>query len=79
MRQRRGNGVHTVPRRNGSGWVNSVGGEVVSRHLWQRTAVVRGRRIAMQLGTEHLIHGVDGRIRGKNSYGNDPCPPRDRK
>jgi hypothetical protein len=25
---------------------------------------------------EHLIHGTDGQIRERNSYGNDPNPPK---
>ena len=28
---------------------------------------------------EVVIHGRDGKIRDKDSYGNDPIPPRDRK
>ena len=26
---------------------------------------------------EHTIHGKDGKISAKNSYGSDPCPPKD--
>lgn len=29
--------------------------------------------------TEHVIHNSNGRISEKNSYGNDPCPPKDKK
>ncbi len=28
---------------------------------------------------EEVIHGRDGKIQNKNSFGNDPCPPKDRK
>lgn len=28
---------------------------------------------------EVVIHSRDGKIRDKDSYGNDPIPPRDRK
>jgi hypothetical protein len=28
---------------------------------------------------EHTIHGKNGRISAKNSYGNDPFPPKDGK
>lgn len=74
---RRGN-VHTVPNPNGAGWVNKVDGEAVSRHQRKDTAVERGREIARENHSEHSIHRLDGTIGEKNSYGNDPMPPRDR-
>lgn len=32
--------------------------------------------IAKNQGLEMIVHGVDGKIREANSYGNDPFPPR---
>jgi hypothetical protein len=29
--------------------------------------------------TELFIHRENGMIRERNSYGNDPCPPRDKR
>ncbi|MBO7345732.1 MAG: DUF2188 domain-containing protein, partial [Clostridia bacterium] len=29
--------------------------------------------------SEMVIHGKDGKIQYSNSYGNDPCPPKDKK
>jgi uncharacterized protein DUF2188 len=72
-------GVHTTPKPGGSGWVNQVGGEVVSEHRKKETAVDRGREIAKDKATEHTIHKKDGTIGEKNSYGNDPNPPKDKK
>ena len=69
--------VHTVPDRDGEGWANEVSGVLVSRHRTREHAVRRGRAIARRAHTEHVIHTRDGRIAEKNSYGNDPCPPRD--
>ncbi len=69
--------VHTVPNPDGDGWVNEVLGAVVSRHRTKEDAVERGRELARRDRTEHVIHTMDGRIAEKNSYGNDPCPPRD--
>ncbi len=40
----------------------------------QREAFERAREIAINNGQEVAIHGVNGRIRAKHSYGNDPCP-----
>ena len=41
-------------------------------------ALDRGREIAKNNGVELVIHGKNGRIQDKDSYGNDPCPPKDR-
>lgn len=70
--------VHTVPNPGGKGWVNKVGGDVASRHRTKDNAVERGREIARDNRGEHAIHNKDGQISQKNSYGNDPNPPRDK-
>lgn len=41
----------------------------------QKEAIERAREIAINNGQEVAIHGLDGRIREKHSYGNDPFPP----
>ena len=69
--------VHTVPNPDGAGWVNEVGGRPVSNHRRKDTAVERGREIAKERQTEHVIHNTDGKIARKNSYGGDPHPPED--
>lgn len=68
--------VHTVPNPDGKGWVNEVGGKTASHHRKQSNAIDKGREIAIDLETEHVIHNRQGQIRDKNSYGNDPFPPR---
>lgn len=50
-----------------------------SRHETQAKAIERAREIAQNQQSEVVIHRPDGRIRDKDSYGNDPCPPKDRK
>ncbi len=45
----------------------------------QKEAISYGREVAKQKKTELVIHGRDGKIRDKDSYGNDPFPPRDKK
>ena len=42
----------------------------------QQAAINRAREIAINQKTELLIHGRDGQIRDKHSYGNDPYPPK---
>jgi hypothetical protein len=57
----------------GDTWVNKVGGmQVGSAFRTQGEAVQAGRQLAMQNRSEHTIHGQDGKIREKTSYGNDP-------
>ncbi|PIP89012.1 MAG: hypothetical protein COW01_15605 [Bdellovibrionales bacterium CG12_big_fil_rev_8_21_14_0_65_38_15] len=58
--------VHTVP--NSNSWVNKQGGVTISTH----------RTKAKRFETEHVIHKSNGQISEKNSYGNDPCPPKDK-
>lgn len=69
--------VHTVP--NNKNWQNKVDGVVVSNHKTKANAEKAGRLKAKQLETEHVVHNRDGRIGEKNSYGNDPNPPKDKK
>jgi hypothetical protein len=39
-------------------------------------AQAAGRAAAKKDGVEHLIHKKDGTIGDRNSYGNDPHPPK---
>ena len=45
----------------------------------QKEAIEYGRKIAINQQAELVIHGVNGKIRDKDTYGNDPMPPRDTK
>lgn len=60
------------------GWaVRGEGNEkVTSVHPTQRDAIEVAREIARNQQSELLIHGENGQIRERNSYGNDPFPPR---
>ena len=42
----------------------------------QQEAIERGKSIAKNNQSELIIHGRDGKIREKNSYGNDQYPPK---
>lgn len=65
-------GQHVVP--NGGKWsVRKAGSErATSVHATQGEAIREARKIAKNQGTELYIHGRDGRIRERDSYGNDP-------
>lgn len=42
----------------------------------QGEAIEAARRMARREHVELVIHGRDGRIRARDSYGHDPYPPR---
>jgi hypothetical protein len=70
--------VH-VSRHGDSSWKVTQAGERISTHRTQANASERGRAEARRDGVDLVVHGRDGRIRSKDSYGNDPNPPRDRE
>lgn len=67
---------HVVP--HASGWaVRGAGNErATSVHGTQREAISVARETAISQGSEMLIHGENGRIRERNTYGKDPYPPK---
>ena len=67
--------VHTVPSHAGTGWVNEQGGEVISRHRTKDRAIEKARSVALKGGTVHTIHGRDGSIVEKRSYGSTAPEP----
>lgn len=71
-----GKNQHVVPTDDGWG-VRGEGNErLTSRHETQQEAIDAAREIAINQQSELFIHGRDGKIREKNSYGNDPFPPK---
>jgi hypothetical protein len=66
---------HVVPR--GSSWAvhGSGNSRDTSLHGKQSLAISAARDIAKNQQSEVVVHGRDGRIREKNSYGNDSFPP----
>lgn len=72
--------VHVVQHPDG-GWATRRSGNsrVSDRHPTQQAAIDTGRGRARRDQVELVIHDRQGRIRDKDSYGNDPCPPRDKK
>jgi hypothetical protein len=70
--------VHVVPQ--GDKWaVKREGNQrATSLHDTQREAEQAGRPAARQGETEFFLHGRNGQIRQRDSYGNDPNPPKDK-
>ncbi len=73
---KRSKSQHVVPR-DGQWAVRGEGNERdTKRFRTQKDAVDAATRIAKNKHAEVLIHGRDGRIRERNSYGKDPFPPK---
>ena len=71
---------HIVKNPKG-GWAVKKGGSTRATKVFdtQQAAIGYGREIARNQKAEFYVHGKDGRIRNKDSYGNDPHPPKDKK
>lgn len=71
-----GQGQHVVP--NGGKWsVRRAGAARASHTFATRTeAIEKATELARHQKTELYIHGSDGRIRERSSYGDDPHPPK---
>ena len=64
--------VHIVQRDNGWGTLREGGRRATQVYNTQAQAIQAGRQMARQEQGELLIHGENGRIRARDSYGNDP-------
>ncbi|MCD6463079.1 MAG: DUF2188 domain-containing protein [Thermotogae bacterium] len=75
----KGKNQHVVP--HPKGWaVKGEGNQRATKVTrTQKEAIEIAIRIAKNQGSEVVIHDRKGRIRDKDSYGNDPCPPKDKK
>jgi len=69
---------HVTPHPNGWAVQGAGASKPSSVHDTQAKAVDRARDIARNQESELLVHGRNGRIRERDSYGNDPMPPRDK-
>lgn len=68
-------GQHVVPS-SGRWAVRRSGSPKASRTFeTQADAINAARRLAKKQGVELYIHGRDGKIRSRDSYGRDPHPP----
>lgn len=69
--------VHITPHQDGGWQIKIAGNEQAFRVVdTQQLAIRIGRARAKLERAELVIHGKDGRIRQKDSYGNDPYPPK---
>ena len=68
---------HVTPHKDGGWQVKGAGNSRATvRTETQFEAIKIARGIAINNKSEVVIHGQNGRIREKNSYGKDFCPPK---
>nr|DAN54181.1 MAG TPA: protein of unknown function (DUF5633) [Caudoviricetes sp.] len=74
-----GKDQHVTPK-DGKWQVKGEGNDKATKIFGtQKDAIDYAKTIAKNQKSEVVIHGKDGKIRDKDSYGNDPCPPKDKK
>jgi len=71
-----GKNQHVVPHKNGWAVKGEGNSRATSVHRTQEAARKAARAIAINQKSEVVIHRPNGQIRDKDSYGNDPFPPR---
>lgn len=71
-----GKNQHVVPHKNGWAVKGAGNRKATSIHRTQEAARKAARSIAINQKSEVVIHRPNGQIRDKDSYGNDPFPPR---
>ena len=65
-----------VQRENGWAVRGEGNSRDTSHHETQKDAIEAARNIARHQKSEMIVKGRDGKIRDRDSYGNDPYPPK---
>lgn len=72
-----GKNQHVTHRQDGNWQVKGEGNNKATNITkTQKEAINYARNIAINQKSEVVIHRMNGKIRDKNSYGNDPFPPK---
>lgn len=67
---------HVVPHQNGWAVKGAGNSRASSVHSTQAEAIKAARETAIEHKSEMLIHRQNGQIRERNTYGDDPNPPK---
>lgn len=70
---------HSIPWQGGWAVKKEGADKPISIHRTQATSEGKTQKLAKQSEVEAVYHNRLGRIKDKDSYGNDPVPPRDKK
>lgn len=69
--------IHVTPHESGAWQVKSAGSSKAAKVCTtQKECISYATQQAKNNNAELFIHNKQGRIREKNSYGNDPFPPK---
>jgi hypothetical protein len=71
-----GKNQHVVPHKDGWAVQGAGNGRATSVHGTQASAIAAAREIAQNNRSELFIHGRNGQIRERDTFGNDPYPPK---
>lgn len=71
-----GKNQHVVKREDGWAVRGENNTRDTSHHRTQQEAFEVARGIAKNQASEVFIHGENGKIRERNTYGKDPFPPK---
>lgn len=72
-----GKNQHVTPHPCGGWQVKGEGNSKATKVTdTKQPAIDAAKTIAQNQQSELVIHGKDGKIQDKNSYGNDPFPPK---
>lgn len=74
-----GNNQHLVPHKDGWAVRGSGNSRITSILPTKQQTKGVTREIARNQKAELVVHGKDGRIQSKDSFGHDPCPPKDKR
>ena len=75
----KGKNQYVVLTKDGWGVIGEGNRKLTAKTDTKADALKIGKEIAKNQQSELTILGKDGKIQNKNSYGNDPFPPRDKK
>jgi hypothetical protein len=75
----KGKNQYVVPTKEGWGVKGEGNSKLTVKTENKADALKIGKEIAKNQQSELTILGKDGKIQNKNSYGNDPFPPKDKK
>lgn len=67
---------HVVPHPGGWAVKGEGNQRATSVHPTQGEAIAEARENAIRQQSEMLVHGRNGQIRERNTYGKDPYPPK---
>lgn len=72
-----GKNQHVVPDQNGGWNVKGANNTKATKHTGTKAEAVNlAREISKNQNSELFIHGKNGQIQSRDSYGNDPFPPK---